>query len=68
MARTSIERKMYGSNVQPTDNPINQASHAAAPEQHNAEIQGGHVILVIATLMVGIYGLKVLGRCMKNGK
>lgn len=65
---TTLEMKMNGGNLQPSDNPTNQASHAAAPEYHNGEIKDLHVIFVIAVLMLLVYGLKVLGRVIKSAK
>lgn len=65
---TVLEMKMNGNNLQPSNDPTKQASHAAAPEHHNAEISGHHVIGVIAVFMLLIYGLKVVGRVMKHGK
>lgn len=63
---TVLDLKLNGSTYQPSANPIDQSSHASAPEQHNSQVNGMHVLLFIAVLMIAIYGLKILGRVIKN--
>lgn len=63
---TVLEMRLNGSNVQPSANPTNQASHAAAPEAHNMAVEGVHILFVIGFIMLLIYGLKILGRVIKR--
>jgi hypothetical protein len=65
---TSLEMKVNGASIQPSANPTDQASHASAPEHHNMAVQGGHIVLVVAVIMILIYGLKVLGRVVKRAE
>jgi hypothetical protein len=64
---TVLEMRMNGAGQQTVSpNPIDQSSHAAAPEAHNDGVNGKHIVLFIAFLMLAIYGLKILGRVIKR--
>lgn len=65
---TVVEMRMNGVNLQPSSEPKNQASHAAAPEYHNMEVEGLHVLLVIGVFMLLIYCCKILGRVIKRAE
>lgn len=66
---TVFEMRMNNSaasNLQ--QSPVDQASHAAAPQQHNSQTSAGHVLIIIAVIMIAIYGLKILGRVIKHAE
>lgn len=64
---TVLEMRMNGAGQQQVSpNPIDQSSHAAAPEAHNEQVNSKHVLLFVAFLMLTIYGLKILGRVIKR--